>query len=64
MLVKYPWTHLKPGDGFFVPTLMLEKTREEGLRASIPHRIRVDAKFVIKDGFIGVWFQRKLPSPS
>lgn len=59
MRVIYPWTHLKPGEGFFVPSLDVWKTREEGLRASIPHRIRVDAVFVIKDGLLGVWFHRK-----
>lgn len=56
----YPWPRLRPGEGFFIPTLQLAAVREQGLRASVPHSRgkRFDAYPAIKDGLIGVWFWR------
>ena len=56
--IRYPWTKLKPGEGFFVPALNLEKARELGLRAAVSVRMKGQAVFGIKDGLIGVWFYR------
>ena len=61
MVIQYPWTRLKKGEGFFVPSLDLEKTKELGLRASVRHRIKANAHFGIKDGRLGVWFTRDFP---
>jgi len=61
MVIQYPWTQLKKGEGFFVPSLDLEKTKELGLRASVRHRIKAHARFGIKEGRIGVWFYRDFP---
>jgi hypothetical protein len=56
MQVSYPWSKLKPGEGFFVPALDTEKARELGLRAAVGQRLRIRAVPCIKDGLIGVWF--------
>jgi len=61
MAIQYPWTLLKKGEGFFIPSLNLEKTKELGLRASVRHRIKASAQFGIKDGRLGVWFIRDFP---
>ena len=58
MAIRYPWTKLQKGEGFFVPALNLKKARELGLRAAVSVRIQGQAMFVIKDGLIGVWFYR------
>jgi hypothetical protein len=59
MQPTFPWTSLKPGEGFFVPCLDVWKVREQGLSAALPLRIKVDAKIGIKSGVLGVWFYRK-----
>jgi hypothetical protein len=59
MQTNFPWTNLKPGEGFFVPCLDVMEVRERGLLAAIPHRIRANAKIVIRQGRLGVWFYRK-----
>jgi len=59
--ILFPWTDLRPTEGFFVPTLDPEKTKELGLRAAVPHRIRAAATPCIKDGLLGVWFCRLRP---
>ena len=64
MRINYPWSSLKPGDGFFVPTLDTEKARELGLRAAVGQRLRIKAVPCIKDGLIGVWFYLPLPARS
>lgn len=56
MKLNYPWSNLKPGEGFFVPAIDTEKARELGLRAAVAQRLRIKATPVIKDGLIGVWF--------
>jgi hypothetical protein len=59
MKVKFPWTQLEAGQGFFVPCLDLEKVRALGLRAAIPYRINAQAAPGIRGGKVGVWFYIK-----
>jgi hypothetical protein len=56
LTVKYPWLDLPPYGGFFVPTLDFAKTREEGLKEALRHRIRGKAEPAIVDGKIGLLF--------
>jgi hypothetical protein len=58
MKLNYPWSSLKPGEGFFVPAIDTDKAREHGLRAAVAQRMRLKATPVIKDGLLGVWFYR------
>lgn len=62
MQINYPWSKLKPGDGFFVPALDTEKARELGLRAAVGQRLRIKAVPCIRNGLSGVWFY--LPRPA
>ncbi len=67
MQILYPWSKLKPGEGFFVPALDVGVAREKVLRAAVGQRIRLKATPVIKDGRLGVWFYlppRGTPSQS
>lgn len=53
----YPWAELKPGTGFFVPTLDVAETRAAGIREALKHgHKRLYAYQVIKDGVLGVIF--------
>ncbi len=61
MEIRYPWTKLKPGEGFFVPGLDVQKIKERGLMAALPLRIRAQAVIGIREKKIGVWFY--LPRP-
>ena len=63
MKTKYPWTTLKPGEGFFVPAIDTEKARELGLRSAVAQRLRIKTVAVIKDGMLGVWFYRPPKQP-
>lgn len=54
--VKYPWDALPSYGGFFVPTLDVAKTREEGLKEGIRIRLWGKAEPAIKDGKLGVLF--------
>jgi len=56
LTVKYPWDALPRYGGFFVPTLDVAKTREEGLKEGIRIRIWGKAEPAIKDGKLGVLF--------
>ena len=57
--INYPWARLEKGQGFFVPCLDLEATREEGLRKALHHRLfDARAEPCVRDGFTGVWFFR------
>jgi hypothetical protein len=56
LTIKYPWDALPRYGGFFVPTLELEKTREEGLKEGIRVRRWGKAEPAIKDGKLGVLF--------
>ena len=67
LTVKYPWAALPSYGGFFVPTLDVAKTREEGLKEGIRIRMWGKAEPAIKDGKLGVLFtigakQRGRPS--
>jgi hypothetical protein len=67
LTVKYPWDALPSYGGFFVPTLDVAKTREEGLKEGIRIRMWGKAEPAIKDGKLGVLFtigakQRGRPS--
>jgi hypothetical protein len=62
MVIIYPWAKLRPGEGFFVPGLDVERVRELGLRAALPHRIQARAIVGIKNHQLGVWFYRKFPA--
>lgn len=57
--LRYPWSQLERGQGFFIPCLDTEKTKEEGLRAAVSART-FDAKaFVgLVNGRLGVLFVR------
>jgi hypothetical protein len=63
MKTNYPWTTLKPGEGFFVPAIDTEKARELGLRSAVAQRLRIKTVAVIKDGMLGVWFYRPPKQP-
>jgi hypothetical protein len=55
--VKYPWSQLKRGQGFFVPCLDTEAVKQDGLRKALAHRIfHAKARIGVKNGLIGVWF--------
>jgi hypothetical protein len=56
--VHYPWEATPLKGGFFVPTLALDKTRIDGLRAAIYNRMKGKAEYGVKDGKLGVWFTR------
>ena len=64
MVTNYPWQKLKPGEGFFVPTLDLQKEKERGLTAALRVITNAKAVYGIKDGVIGVWFYRPRPAQS
>lgn len=59
MKVKFPWSKIEPGQGFFVPCLDVMHIRELGLRAAIPYRINAVATPGIRGGKLGVWFYSK-----
>jgi len=54
--VRCPWKRLRPGNGFFVPSLDPMKTRELLLRESIKYKLPVRASIGVKKGLLGVWF--------
>lgn len=56
--MHYPWKDTPPQSGFFVPTLKLEETKQDGLKAALHSRFFGKAEFGIKDGKLGVWFTR------
>jgi len=43
LVIKYPWSQLEKGQGFFVPCLDIKQTKEEGLKAAVSVRV-FDAK--------------------
>lgn len=57
---SYPWTKLRPSEGFFVPALDVEKVRERGLSAAVSQKVKYPIKTTvgIEGGLIGVWFHR------
>jgi len=64
MVTNYPWQKLKPGEGFFVPTLDLQKEKERGLTAALRVITNAKAVYVIRSGCLGVWFYRPSPKSS
>jgi hypothetical protein len=56
--VHYPWVNTPVKGAFFVPTLKLAETREEGLKAAIHNGIIGKAEFGVQNGKIGVLFKR------
>ena len=57
--VRFPWSKVRRGQGFFVPCLDTAKVREWGLRAALPYKeVRARAAPAIRDGRLGVWFYR------
>lgn len=57
LAIRYPWKQLKPGQGFFVPCLDLDKTREEGLKAAVTARAFSAKAFPgVLNGQLGVLF--------
>jgi hypothetical protein len=61
LVVRYPWTKVERGQGFFVPCLDPEAVREDGLRKAVFLRILdAQAKVGIRGGLMGVWFYRPL----
>lgn len=62
-LISYPWSQLEKGQGFFVPALDLEATREAGLLAAVRARVRdARAEPCVRQGQLGVLFYRLGPS--
>lgn len=62
LTVRYPWSQLKKGQGFFVPCLDTEKIKEEGLKAAVSARV-FDAKTKVGviTGRYGILFFRAHP---
>ena len=58
LLVRYPWSQLERGQGFFVPGLDTEKVKEEGLKAALTARVGGKAFVGIVKGRLGVLFVR------
>jgi hypothetical protein len=61
LTVRYPWSQLKKGQGFFVPCLDTAKTYEEGMKAAVATRT-FDAKGYVGvfNGQLGVLFGRQI----
>jgi hypothetical protein len=59
LTVRYPWTKVKRGQGFFVPCLDTEAAMEDGLKQAVfLHIFDARAKVGIRGGLTGVWFYR------
>jgi len=58
--VHYPWQKLQALEQFFVPTLKLEETKSEGLKAALHYNIKAKAAFGTVDGKLGVLFTRSV----
>jgi hypothetical protein len=56
--VFYPWNASAKHESFFVPTLKLEETKREGLKAALHQGIIGKAEFGTVDGKLGVRFIR------
>ena len=57
---QYPWGKIKMGEGFFVPSLNPERTKQEGRKAAFRYnpRMRIEDRVGVKDGLFGVLFIR------
>ena len=57
--VKYPWSQLERGQGFFVPCIDTSQTKEEGLKAAVSVRVFNAKAYVgVINGRLGVLFVR------
>lgn len=56
LTVRYPWSRLKKGEGFFIPSLDPETTRRELLLDALRHRVYGKATVGIKNEKLGVLF--------
>ena len=56
--VHYPWNVSARHESFFVPTLKLEETKLEGLKAALHQGVIGKAEFGTIDGKLGVRFTR------
>ncbi len=58
--MKLPWTTLEKGQGFFIPALDLDATREVGLLEAVKVRVLdAQALYCLHNGMQGVLFYRK-----
>ena len=57
--IRYPWSKVEKGQGFFVPCLDTEAIKREGLNKALSLRL-FDARATpcIIEGRVGVWFYR------
>lgn len=56
--VKFPWSDVQKGQGFFVPCLDFKKVRMLGMRAALPYRIDVHTIQGVYKGQLGILFIR------
>lgn len=57
--MRWPWSKVKQGQGFFVPCLDTEATKKAGLTAALRNRVfNAQAHVGIRDGRMGVLFSR------
>jgi hypothetical protein len=56
--VHYPWSTTPPQGVFFVPTLKLDDTKQDGLSAALHYGMIGKAEFGIREGKIGILFTR------
>ena len=63
--MRFPWSKIEKGQGFFIPCLDTQIIKEAGLRQAVSQRI-LDARAVpgLYTGVIGVWFYRTAPARS
>ena len=57
---QYPWSKLKKGEGFFIPSLNPDKTIREARDAAFEcdYRMRIEWRVGRRDGLFGVLFIR------
>jgi hypothetical protein len=56
--VHYPWDKTPVKGAFFVPTLKLEETKQEGLKAALHYGFIGKSEFGTVAGKLGVLFTR------
>lgn len=57
--VRWPWSKVKNGQGFFVPCLDTEAVKKKGLSEALKSRVfNSKARVGILRGRMGVWFFR------
>lgn len=63
-LIRFPWTEIEKGQGFFIPCLDSDMIREIGLKkATLSRVLDARAKTGVYQGMTGVMFYR-LPRPA